>query len=84
MFIVKAKNIAMVTVEPVKKKPVENMTDQLKKMAIDTEEEIQEARTRRGRNKLSENSRVDANKLRRSTRTRKKRGMNKVLPQLKF
>ena len=63
MFIVKAKNIAMVTVEPVKKKPVEDMTDQLKKMAIDTEEEIQAARTRRGRKKLSQNRRVNKENL---------------------
>ena len=81
MFIVKAKRIAMVTVEGKKKKPVKDMTDKLKKMAIDPK-----GRTSRGRKKLSENSRVDANKIytkanpRRSGRNNK----NEVLQQLKF
>lgn len=69
--------------------PVEDVTDQLKKMAIDTEEEIQKARTRRGRNKLSENRRVDANKLRRPSQTPRRSGRlankkNSEVPQLKF
>ena len=43
--------------------PVEDMTDQLKKMAIDTKEEIEKARTRRGRKKLSQNRRVNKENL---------------------
>lgn len=60
--------------------PVEDVTEQMKKM------EIKKQRKTRGRKKLSENRRVDANKIytnenpRRSTRNRKK----KVLQQLKF